>query len=332
MRTTVGILLMLAGCTCRPVVAASTYVMEYMTITASSVATDSETEMDYNTEQNYCAIADGYLIVNGSITKQGSATAGFSDDDGVEICSPDGQSTASLSMLAAVVPNASYEMQTNHFVFAAYFYGYCDPYPTNCDVYYYDDPYGYSTLTAKNFLGLGTVNAPGTAEDADSASYYIASTYLYGTSSTHVSVVFDNVGKPAVCGTKPGVITRQSGLQLVTGSGVPITTDIPVGETITNQTTNTCQGGGQVTPDPCAATSSGYFQDFSAVLGNPANPSSFCVTTTPAVCGLSLTSVWSACGSGLTNNIWTSQRSIMSNGITYSGNSTGFPPGTPLYP
>jgi hypothetical protein len=331
MKIAAGLFLIVLGFSCRPGFAASTYVMEYMTITASSVGTDSETEMDYNTEQSYCAVADGYLIVNGSIIKQGSASAGTSVYDGADICGGTVGSTASLSMLVAAVPNTAYEMQTNHWLLAAYFYGVCDPYPTNCDIYYYDDPYGYSKLTAQNFAGLGTVNAPGTAEYPDDYSYSIASTYLYGTSSTHVSVVSDQVGVPAACNGGPGVFIRQTELQLVTGSNVPITTSIPVGETLTNVTTNTCSNGGVPVAGPCAAAAGGQFQDFQAVRGNPANPSSFCVSE-PAGCGFTLTSIWSACGIGLTNNIWTSPRVVHSNGITMNGSSTKFPVGTQLYP
>ena len=327
MKIAAGLLLIVLGCTCRPVVAASTYVMEYMTITAGSVATDSETEMDYNTEQNYCAIADGYLIVNGSITKQGSASAGTSVYDGRDICGGTVGSTASLSMLVGTVPNASYEMQTNHWLEAAYFYGVCDPYPTNCDIYYYEDPYGYSTLTAQNFAGLGTVNAPGTAAYPDDLSYYIASTYLYGTSSTHVSVLSDQQGPSASC-PATGVQIRLTKVQLVTGSNQPITSNLPVGETYLNLTSNTC-GNGSPVPSSCAATENGgQFEDTMSVSGN------FCGSgiSRSSGCGFSLTSIWSACRSGLTNNVWTSPRTTLSNKVTMNGNSTQFATGTQLYP
>jgi hypothetical protein len=43
-------------------------------------------------------------------------------------------------------------------------------------------------------------------------------------------------------------------------------------------------------------------------------------------------STWAACGSGLTNNVWTSPRTVLSTSITMNGSSTAFPAGTQLYP
>lgn len=164
-------------------------------------------------------------------------------------------------------------------------------------------------------------------------NYYIASTYLYATSSTHVSVLKDSTGYPAACGTGPAVWVRQTQVQLVTGSDVPITTSQPVAESFSGMTSNTCTPNyGQPVPSACAATSSGVFLDTQSVAGIPNNPSGFCVSETPAGCGFSLTSTWAACGSGLANNIWTSPRVVHNNSNTMNGNTTGFPTGTQLYP
>jgi hypothetical protein len=314
----------------------STVVMETLTVTAGSVSTDSQTEMDYNTGLWYCAGADAFLSVNGSISQSGTGYGGSANyqvgGQVYYICNGNHSSnTASFTMNASTAANTNYELQTNHWLYPAWYEEDCVD--GVCNFAYWIDEYGYSTLSAKQFSGSGTVTAPGTYTESQSDSYYIASTYLYATSSTHVSVLKDNVGYPAVCGTGPAVWVRQTQVQLVTGSDLPITTNQAVAESFSSLTSNTCTPNyGQPSPSACAATSSGVFLDTQAVAGNPNNSSGFCVSETPAGCGYSLTSTWAACGSGLTNNVWTSPRIVHNNGNTMNGNASGFAQGTQLYP
>ncbi len=163
--------LLLAAAVASPARAYTTYVLESLTITSSTVSTFSETEMDYSTSQYYCAEADGFLRVNGSIVQSGYAIGGYAS--GNPSCAGGTSTTASLSLSAATELSATCEMQTNHWVIAAF------EYVVGGQVQYYLDQYGYSNVSPQNFTGQGTVYATGSViDDTQSGKYYIASTYL----------------------------------------------------------------------------------------------------------------------------------------------------------
>jgi hypothetical protein len=328
--TAASVLLLILSATV-PCWSAATTVMETLTVTATAVSTDSLTEMDYNTGLWYCAGANAFLWVNGSVSQSGIGYGGTAYDDGYICSGNNSNNNAEYTMSASTAASTNYELQTNHWLYPAWYEAeYVDG---EWEFLYYIDEYGYSTLTAQNFAGSGTVTAPGTDTQSQSDGYYIASTYLYATSSTHVSVLYDNQGPPSACPTT-GVWVRQMVLQLVNGSNTALTTNPSIVETYSGMTTNTC-GNGSPIPSPCAATANvNGFTGNSQFMDTMSVSQNFCGSgiSQNSGCGYSQTSTWALCGSGLTNNIWTSPRTTLSNGVTVNSNSTTFPTGTQLYP
>lgn len=159
-------LLVLAFLASIPAECQSAYVFETLTITPSTIATESATEMEYDTAEYYCASAYSYLWINSSYTSLGYAAAGPYCGGGFE---------AELTATADTEIGVAYELQTNHFLYAAYTEYYCDD---GCEVLYYIDPYGFSEVTPQGFTGSGTVTSPDENVDASTYAYYIASTYL----------------------------------------------------------------------------------------------------------------------------------------------------------
>jgi hypothetical protein len=209
-------------------------------------------------------------------------------------------------------------------------------------------PYNYWTLAAGEAQITGSNSQPQvsiTGEYAgateldlgvqDNSSYQCSAStegidpaQVFVDAPDHVSVVVDQEGYPAAC-PSTGIYVRQMQMQLV-GSGGTAMTGNPtysIVESFQNLSTNTC-GNGSPIPRSCASANNGTsFIDTMAVSGN------FCASgINPASgCGFSLTSIWKVCSNNLTNTLWNSPRTTLSNQITVNGSSSTFSPGTNLH-
>jgi hypothetical protein len=141
----------------------------------------------------------------------------------------------------------------------------------------------------------------------------------------HVKVIVDNEGFPAQCITT-GVYARQMQMQLVDSNGNSVTIPYSVQEAYTNLTTNTCNNGTPVASS-CTATASGVFLDSMSVTKNQCNSG----IAQSSGCGFNLTSTWSMCSNGMTNNVWTSTRATKSNSVLVNNQATIYNPGTQLH-
>lgn len=143
----------------------------------------------------------------------------------------------------------------------------------------------------------------------------------------HVAVIVDNGGFPSDCPTT-GIYVRQMQMQVVDTNGTPIGTIFSTKEAFSpNNILNTC-GNGLPVPSSCAAEDAGgSFIDTMDVSGN------FCTSgiKQSSGCGYSLTSTWSMCSNGFTNNIWTSPRTTLSNTVEVNGSQTSFKKGTQFH-
>jgi hypothetical protein len=145
----------------------------------------------------------------------------------------------------------------------------------------------------------------------------------------HVKVISDQGGFPADC-PDTGVYVREMTMQLVDNSGAAIINNNPtysVQEAYQNSTPNTC-GNGNGTPTSCTSIGYGQWNDFIAISGT------YCGSGIPqsSGCGNSYTAVWSMCGyPNLTNTVWTSPRTVLSNSITVNGQAGSFATGTELH-
>jgi hypothetical protein len=200
-----------------------------------------------------------------------------------------------------------------------YFFDYYGEYP----VYSGDPSYDWYGVDDQDFeevgplLYLGEVTADPVTTPAGPAD--------------HVAVVVDQGGYPMACPTT-GIYVRQMQMQVVDANGVAINTNTSVVESYNTQPTNTCTGTQIPGSGACAATgagSSGTGQFIDTMLVS----TNLCGSGIPqsSSCGFSLTSTWSACSNGLTNQLWQSSRTTQANGVTVSGNSTGYLAGTEFH-
>jgi hypothetical protein len=149
----------------------------------------------------------------------------------------------------------------------------------------------------------------------------------------HVVILNDSNGPPGLCPTKPWV--RQMTVQLMDINSHNVQINYYTAESFNPAAPiNSCPGNATPTPSACGLTTTGYcptctgaWTDTLSVTNN------YCGTTIPQTpaCGYSETSTWAMCSDGLKNNVWTSPRVTLSNGITANGNSTHFNTGTQLH-
>jgi hypothetical protein len=152
----------------------------------------------------------------------------------------------------------------------------------------------------------------------------------------HVKVVVDQFGYPTGCTTTP-VWARQIQVQIVSEGGVDIThADIPISETLTMGSDNTC-GNGNPNGSGCSTfnVSGGRFIDSMSVHpGNPAG--SFCNTgiNRDTGCGYTLTSLWKTCGGAGFGaaDLWRYNGETRSNIVRVNGQSTRYEQGHEFFP
>ncbi len=154
----------------------------------------------------------------------------------------------------------------------------------------------------------------------------------------HVVILNDSNGPPGACSTT-GIWVRQMTVSLQDANNVTVPQNYSTVETYSDPSspTSSCPSPWNVAPvaSSCGVTTTGYcptctgtWTDTLAVANN------FCSSgiTVSSACGFSETSTWAMCSNGLTNNVWTSPRQTLSDGITANSNSTQFTTGTKLYP
>jgi hypothetical protein len=151
----------------------------------------------------------------------------------------------------------------------------------------------------------------------------------------HVRVIVDQAGYPSGCTTTP-VYVRQIQVQIVSQGNVAIThVDIPISESFTNLTPNTC-GNPSPQESPCSTlnVTAGTFIDTMTVHGG-VPLGSFCNTGIDSVsgCGYTLTSLWRVCPgpSFGAADIWRYNGETRSNIVRVNGQSTVYSPGTELF-
>jgi len=128
-----------------------------LTITASTVTTHSSTQLDYYTAYYYDAIADGFLWEDSNVIRSGSAIAGVH---------------AYGYMSAPMAINKIYQIQTNHWVRAYYYY-----YVQTTIIY--QDPYGFSWISTGQYDTGHTFEPPCTYTVVEYVQdYYLGSTYV----------------------------------------------------------------------------------------------------------------------------------------------------------
>jgi hypothetical protein len=152
----------------------------------------------------------------------------------------------------------------------------------------------------------------------------------------HVRVIVDQAGYPSGCTTTP-VYVRQIQVQIVSEGNVAIThVDIPISESFTNVTPNTC-GNPSPQESPCSTLNitAGQFIDTMAVHGGVPF-GSFCNTgiNSGSGCGYTLTSLWRVCPgpSFGAADIWRYNGETRSNLVKVDGRSDIYPPGMELFP
>jgi len=152
----------------------------------------------------------------------------------------------------------------------------------------------------------------------------------------HVRVIVDQAGYPSGCTNTP-VYVRQIQVQIVSEGNVDIThVDIPISESFTNLTNNTC-GSGNPEESACSTlnVNAGKFIDTMTVHGGVPF-GSFCNTgiDTNSGCGYTLTSLWMVCPgpSFGAADIWRYNGETRSNIIIVNGNPGPYMPWTPLFP
>lgn len=166
------------------------------------------------------------------------------------------------------------------------------------------------------------------------ATPYYAQAAQTGRGPDHVRVITDTNGYPPSCPSGYyQVYRRLMYMQVVDSMNRAITNNVSVKEVYTSgPTTNNCPGGGQPSATSCLPTSSGTFTDILTVAGTGGPGCSAIITDPSIACGFSDTATWPACSNGYSNNLWTSPRSTLSNGVTANSNSSTFSSGTQLYP
>jgi hypothetical protein len=225
--------------------------------------------------------------------------------------------------------DTTYSTQATFFVTMPYYY-------YDAGDFYYYDPYDYLFYEYAGIFAPLWYDFYGYDEPTYRVNYEtLFLGYLYDSETTapgpadHVKKVGEVHGFPPDCPTT-GIRVRQLQVQLVDSSGVAINNNASVVEAYDQQPTNTCTNQQIPAPSSCQATGdggTGQFIDTMAVsldlCGSGISQSS--------TCGFSLTSTWSACSGGRSNQLWQSSRTTHANLVTIDGNTTTFPSGAEFH-
>jgi hypothetical protein len=136
---------------------------------ASQIDTYSATELDYSASYYYDAGVGGYLYQNGSLIRSGWAASGSESDIAY------GYMTAPTSV------GADYQLESDHYLMAAYMVWYEGQ-------YYYSNPYGYSFSPAGGGSSSNSF-APGGGD-----SYLVTETIYLGTTAIGVATAPPYIG------------------------------------------------------------------------------------------------------------------------------------------
>lgn len=226
-------------------------------------------------------------------------------------------------------PDTSYSVQGTFYVVMPYFY-------EDTGYYWYYDPYEYRYYGGAGvyepwyyeFFGF---NAPQYVLTYDTLFLgYLYDSLVTGAGpADHVRVITDNHGFPVSC-PSTGIDVRQFHMQIVDSAETAIDHNASIVEAYSSQPTNTCTGQQIPSPSSCAASGDGGTGRFIDTLAVSLDVCGSGISQSSS-CGFSLTSTWSACGGGRSNQLWQSSRTTHANSISVDGNTSTYSSGTTFH-
>jgi hypothetical protein len=225
--------------------------------------------------------------------------------------------------------NTSYSTQGTFFVTMPYYY------QAGPDYYYYD-PYDYLYYDGVGVYEPFSYEFPG-FNDSEYVEYddTLFLGYVYDSLTTtpgppdHVRVITDIVQFPPAC-PSTGIAVRQMQMQVVDSGEAAIGNNASIVEAYDQRPTNTCTGQQIPAASGCAATGDGGTGQFIDTMVVSLDLCNSGISHTSS-CGFTLTSTWSACSGGHSNQLWQSSRVTHANGVSVEGNTTGYGTGTTFH-